>query len=74
MASCFSNLIAQVVIHIKEDELIAGEGRTPARTAPLCPEFCTWMTQEFMQGLIECSFIRMDHLWRNPANGSSKSC
>lgn len=49
VANCFYDLIAQVEIHIEKDELIVGEVGAPAWTAPLYPEFCTWMTREFDQ-------------------------
>lgn len=49
VANCFYDIINQVEIHIDEDELIVGEVGAPAWTAPLYPEFCTWMADEMDQ-------------------------
>lgn len=49
VANCFYDIISQVEIHIEEDELIVGEVGAAAWTAPLYPEFSTWLADELDQ-------------------------
>ena len=49
VANCFYDIISQVEIHIEEDELIVGEVGADAWTAPLYPEFSTWLADELDQ-------------------------